>query len=94
MHPLEVLIRPLITEKSTFLQEKGKYVFEVSTRANKVQIKEAVEDAFNVGVVSVNIINVQGKRKRFGGRLAKGKDWKKAIVALKPGDKIEIFEGA
>ena len=94
MHPFEVLKRPVVTEKSTLLQERGRYVFEVSTYANKAQVKEAVQEAFNVGVVSVNIVNLRGKRKRFGRRVTKRPDWKKAIVTLKPGDKVEIFEGA
>ena len=93
MHPLEVLRRPVITEKSTILSDNSKYVFEVAVPANKVQVKEAVEDAFDVDVISVNIMRLHGKTKRYGNRTIKTKTWKKAIVTLKPGQKIEIFEG-
>ena len=94
MHPYEVLRRPVITEKSTLLQEQNKYVFEVSREANKTQVKEAVKKAFGVEVASVNMITMHGKPKRFGPRFVKTKDWKKAIVSLEPGQKIEMFEGA
>ena len=94
MHTLEVIRRPIVTEKSTMLQELGKYVFEVATTATKAQIKDAVEEAFEVEVVAVNTINMKGKVKRYGPRPVKKKDWKKAIVTLKRGDKIEVFEGA
>ena len=94
MHPLEVIRRPMITEKSTLLQEQDKYVFEVSPEANKTQVKQAVEDVFDVEVVAVNMMNIKGKSKRFGPRMARGKSRKKAIVSLKRGDKIEIFSGA
>lgn len=94
MHPFEVIRRPMITEKSTLLQEQGKYVFEVSPGATKTQVKQAVEDIFDVEVVAVNTMNIKGKAKRFGPRMAMGKSRKKAIVSLKPGDKIEIFSGA
>ncbi len=94
VHILQVLRRPIVTEKSTLLQEQGKYVFEVALSANKAQVKEAVEEAFDVGVVAVNIINLHGKPKRFGNRRVKTKKAKKAIVTLSPGEKIQIFEGA
>jgi len=93
MHPYEVLRRPLITEKSTELQIQGKYVFEVAERANKPQIKHAVEKAFNVTVTTVNIMNIHSKMRRVGRRQVSTRSWKKAIVTLQPGDKIEIFEG-
>ncbi len=93
MHLYEVLRRPLITEKNTALQEHNKYVFEVAREANKPLIKEAVEKAFKVTVMQVNVINVHGKKKKFGGRMITTPSWKKAIVTLKPGDKIELFEG-
>ncbi len=93
MHLYDVLRRPLITEKSTELQAQGKYAFEVAREANKRQIKEAVEKAFNVGVVKVNVITVPGKSKRAGRRMIVTPSWKKAVVTLKPGDKIELFEG-
>ena len=95
MHTFEVLRRPLITEKSTILQDaQNKYAFEVDPRANKVQVKSAVEEAFNVKVMDVNIATVKGKRKRFGPRLVQRPSWKKAVVSLRPGDRIQIFEGA
>lgn len=93
IHPYTVIRRPLITEKATALAAENKYAFEVDERANKMQIREAVETAFNVHVTAVNVMNVKGKMRRFGRRLAKTPDWKKAIVTLAPGDKIELFEG-
>lgn len=90
----EVLRRPLITEKSTALQAQGKYAFEVAGEATKPQIKQAVEKAFKVGVTAVNVVTVPGKTRRLGRRLLPARPWKKAIVTLKPGDKIEFFEGA
>ena len=95
MHTFEVLRRPLITEKSTILQDaQNKYAFEVDPRANKVQVKTAVEEAFNVTVMDVNIATVKGKRKRFGPRLVQRPSWKKAVVTLRPSDRIQLFEGA
>ena len=93
IHPYAVLVRPLITEKSTTLAAKEKYVFEVDPRSNKKQIREAVELAFDVSVRAVNTMNVKGKPRRFGRAVTYNKTWKKAIVTLKPGDSIELFEG-
>ncbi|WP_322819207.1 50S ribosomal protein L23 [Tepidiforma sp.] len=93
LHPYAVLIRPIITEKSTILAGQDKYVFEVDPRANKTQIKEAVQLAFNVRVADVNTITIKGKPRRFGRRIVHRPNWKKAIVTLVPGDKIELFEG-
>ncbi|MDI6815162.1 MAG: 50S ribosomal protein L23 [Dehalococcoidales bacterium] len=93
MHLYEVLRRPLITEKNTVLQAQGKYAFEVAEGANKHQIKQAVEKAFKVKVTTVNVMTVPGKRRRMGRRQVLTPPWKKAIVTLKPGDKIELFEG-
>lgn len=93
MHLYEVLRRPLITEKYTVLQAQGKYAFEVAGEANKPQIKQAVEKAFKVEVTAVNMMMVPGKRRRRGRRQLPAHPWKKAIVTLKPGDKIELFEG-
>ena len=75
------------------MQERGRYVFEVDLRANKHQIKGAVEQAFRVDVVSVNTMHVHGKRKRFGPKLTTKRAWKKAVVTLAPGNTIAIFEG-
>ncbi len=94
MHLYEVLRRPLITEKNTVLQAQGKYTFEVAVEANKPQVKQAVEKAFKVEVTAVNMIIVPGKRRRRGRQDLPAHPWKKAIVTLKPGDKIELFEGA
>ena len=93
MQILEVLRRPLITEKSARLQDTGVYVFEVSDWSTKPMIKTAVETAFKVKVTAVNIIWVKGKMKRMGKGYHRTPDWKKALVTLKPGDKIELFEG-
>ncbi len=94
MHLYEVLRRPLITEKNTALQAPlGKYAFKVADEANKEQIKQAVEKAFNVSVTKVNIMTISGKMRRARGRIVTTPPWKKAIVTLKPGDKIELFEG-
>jgi len=93
MHLYEVLRRPLITEKATLLKEGNKYVFEVAKGATKPQIEEAVEKAFKVKVVKVNIITVSGKTKRMGRREVTSPSWKKAIVSLEPENKITFFEG-
>jgi large subunit ribosomal protein L23 len=93
MHLYEVLRRPLITEKNTALQALNKYAFEIADGANKMMIKDAVEKAFKVKVTGVNVVTMQGKTKRMGGRIVRSSRWKKAIVTLQPGDKIEYFEG-
>jgi large subunit ribosomal protein L23 len=92
MHIYEVLRRPIITEKNAELMARNKYAFEVAREANKRQIKEAVEKAFKVKVTQVNVITVPGKTKGFGRLQGKTSPWKKAIVTLEPGSKIEIFE--
>lgn len=89
----QVLVKPLITEKSTLLQEEGKYVFHVAPKANKVQVREAVQKSFGVVVVDVNICRVRGKLKRYGPKLSRTPDVKKAIVTLRPGDRIQLIEG-
>ena len=93
MHLYEVLRRPLITEKNARLQAESKYAFEVAEEANKSQIKQAVEKAFKVKVTAVNVMTVPGKTRRVGRREVLTQSRKKAIVTLKPGDKIELFEG-
>ncbi len=93
MHIYEVLRRPLITEKSTLLQGQNKYVFAVALDANKAQIKEAVQTAFNVTVKAVNVCIMHGKTRRIGKHLGHKSDWKKAVVTILPGEKIEFFEG-
>jgi large subunit ribosomal protein L23 len=89
----EVLKRPLVTEKNTALQAQGKYAFEVDEDANKDQVKQAVEKAFKVTVSAVNVMTVRGRERRVGRKVVSGSSWKKAVVTLKPGDKIQIFEG-
>ncbi|MDZ4278089.1 MAG: 50S ribosomal protein L23 [Dehalococcoidia bacterium] len=93
LHPYEVIVRPLITEKATILAGDGKYAFEVARRANKSQIRQAVGKAFNVRVMKVNTMNVRGKVRRVGRGTSHAPDWKKAIVTLAEGDTIQIFEG-
>lgn len=93
MHPYEVLLKPLITEKGTLLAESGKYAFRVATRANKLQIKEAVEIAFDVHVTKVNVMNMPGKQRRVGRSVGMTSEWKKAIVTLAEGERIEFFQG-
>ncbi len=93
MQLYNVLVRPLITEKNTILQALNKYAFEIAKEANKPQVKQAVEKTFKVKVTTVNVSTVPGKTKRVGRRLVQTRSWKKAIVTLKAGDKIEIFEG-
>ena len=93
LHPYDVIIRPLITEKATLLAGAHKYAFQIDRRANKNQVKHAVETAFKVNVIKVNTMNVHGKRRRVGARPTKAPDWKKAIVTLAEGDTIQIFEG-
>lgn len=90
--PHEILIRPLITEKNTSLMVFNKYSFEVLTGASKPEIKKAVETIFNVSVTKVHTMNVRGKLKRRGRESGYTREWKKAIVTLAPGDRIEIFE--
>ena len=88
----EIVRKPLITEKNAALQAAGKYAFEVDSRANKMEIKQAVETGFKVTVITVNVITIPGKSKRVGRRVSKTSSWKKAIVTLKAGDKIDLFE--
>ena len=93
MHTYDVLRRPLITEKGSIQQIQGKYLFEVDVKATKTQVKQAVEKSFNVSVTQVNVVTMRGKMRRMGRGIFKTPDWKKAIVTLKAGDKIELFEG-
>jgi len=90
-----IIRRPLITEKSTHQKEANRqYTFEVDRGANKIEIQSAVERLFKVKVLQVQTCNVLGKVKRLGRRYGKRPDWKKAIVTLKEGDRIDFFEGA
>ncbi|MBE3574786.1 MAG: 50S ribosomal protein L23 [Firmicutes bacterium] len=90
----DVLLRPVVTEKSTDQMGKNnKYTFYVAPDANRTEVKQAVEKLFKVTVLKVNVIRGEGKRKRLGRYEGKRPDWKKAVVTLKPGDRIGIFEG-
>lgn len=91
----EIIKRPLVTEKATLLGEKqNAYVFEVLKDASKTEVKEAVEKIFKVKVSSINTITNHGKSKRSGKHIKKRSNWKKAIVTLPEGQKIELFENA
>lgn len=89
----DIIIKPIITEKTMNLLVENKYTFIVDKRANKTEIKNAIESIFNVKVEKVYTMNVKGKPKRMGRSVGKTPDRKKAIVALKPGQKIPLFEG-
>ena len=90
----EIIKRPLITEKTSIQKELyNQLTFEVDRRANRIEIKRAVETVFNVHVSAVKTIQVTGKIKRRGRILGKRRDWKKAIVSLMPGERIDFFEG-
>ena len=93
MNPREVILRPVITEKSLAGIDQGRYTFVVDRRANKVEIRRAVEQIWNVRVLKVNTMIVPGKRRRVGRSVGWRPDWKKAIVTLRPGDRIPFFEG-
>ena len=90
-----IIRRPVITEKTNLQKEAGNQVtFEVDRRANRVEIRRAVEKIFNVRVAGVQTMQIKGKVKRRGRIVGRRKDWKKAIVRLMPGERIEFFEGA
>ncbi len=89
----EIIRRPIITEKTTMLGEQGQYAFEVARTANKVDVKRAVEQVFKVNVRAVNIIHVRGKTRRMGRSQGVTTPWKKAIVTLQEGQRIELFQG-
>ena len=93
MHPFEVLRRPVVTEKVTRQTAMNKYTFEVALDATKIQIKEAVQKAFNVTVLDVNTSRLMGKRRRVGKKFGVTPTWKKAVVTIPVGQKIEFFEG-
>jgi large subunit ribosomal protein L23 len=92
--PRQVLIRPVVSEKSYALMSDGKYTFRVHDRAHKTQIAKAVEEIFEVQVRSVKTAKVRAKPKRRGLSTGTSRSWKKAIVQLAPGQRIELFEGA
>ena len=95
MMQYEIIRRPLITEKTNIQKElANQLTFEVDRRANRIEIKRAIETAFKVRVASVQTMQVKGKVKRRGRNVGKRRDWKKAIVTLMPGERIDFFEGA
>jgi large subunit ribosomal protein L23 len=94
LHATEVLLAPVVSEKSYSLIEERKYSFKVHPDAHKTQIRQAVEELFDVHVESVNVLKVQPKPKRRGFTRGTRKGWKKAVVQLRAGETIEIFEGA
>lgn len=92
-NPRDLLIRPIITEKTSQMMTENKYTFQVPLDANKVEIRQAIESIFNVKVEKVNTVRVLGKTKRMGRFVGKRSDYKKAIVKLVAGQKLPIFEG-
>ena len=94
MDMYHIIRRALITEKSTIAKdESNKYIFEVDRRANKIEVAKALEKLFKVKVLDVHVMNVTGKKKRVGRILGEKPSWKKAVVTLAPGSRIEIYEG-
>jgi large subunit ribosomal protein L23 len=91
-NPHEVLLKPLVTEKTTDLMQENKYTFKVDSKANKIEIKNAVETIFDVDVIEVRTMNVPGKLKRQGRSVGYTSSWKKAIVTLEAGQRLPIFE--
>ena len=89
-----ILKRPLVTEKATDLGQNSQYTFEVVRNANKVEIGKAVESVFDVHVTNVRTLNMRGKIKKYRGKKGKTSDWKKAVVSLRKGEKIEVIEEA
>ena len=90
----DVIVRPLVTEKTTAAAEQNKVVFKISPTATKNDVKSAVESIFKVSVLKVNTINVEGKKKKFGGRQGQRSDFRKAIVTLAAGSTIDFAAGA
>jgi large subunit ribosomal protein L23 len=94
MIPYDLIRRPLITEKTNIQKESyNQITFEVDRNANRVEIKKAIQDIFNVKVASVKTMQVKGKTKQRGRIIGKRRDWKKAIVKLMPGERIDFFDG-
>ena len=92
-NPRDILLRPYITEKTNAMMADNKYTFIVPLTANKIEIRQAVEQIFKVKVLDVNTLRVMGKTKRMGKNIGKRPDFKKAIVKLAAGERIEFFEG-
>jgi large subunit ribosomal protein L23 len=94
MDPRQIIVRPVVSEKSYALMGEGKYTFRVHDRAHKLQIAQAVEEVFGVKVKAVRTSTVKSKPKRRGLHSGRSRSWKKAVVQLAPGERIELFEGA
>ena len=95
MNQYDIVLRPIITEKSSLAKEtSNQYVFEVARYANKIEIAKAVERLFKVKVLAVHVMNMEGKKRRVGRFSGKRSDWRKAIVKIGPKEKISFFEGA
>ena len=90
---VDVIIKPLLSEKTAVLASTNQYVFLVRKEANRIQVSSAIKQTYGMQPVSVNILNVNGKKLRFGGRKAKRSDWKKPIVTLSAGQTINVYEG-
>ena len=93
MNSNDVILKPIISEKTTEMMENNKFVFRVAMKANKPMVKQAIKDLFGKDTEKINLMVVRGKNRRIRYQTGKRTAWKKAIVTLKPGEKIEIFEG-
>ncbi|MGH8049816.1 MAG: 50S ribosomal protein L23 [Arenimonas sp.] len=91
---LSILLAPLVSEKTSRIQENNQFVFEVATTATKAEVKSAVESLFNVKVEAVNVVNVKGKSKSFKNRAGRRGNWRKAYVCLAPGQTIDVMSKA
>lgn len=87
------LVRPIISEKAARLAETGKYMFEVSVNSNKIDIKKSIKELYGVQPEGVNVMNVRGKQVRWGKHFGKRKNWRRAIVTIKKGQSIDLYEG-
>ena len=89
----KILIRPLITEKTSFLGQYNQYVFEITPKANKIEIARAFKNLYGIKPISINIVKIKGKEVRYGRTSGRTKNRKKAVITLKQGEKIEVYEG-
>ncbi len=94
MDPVKIIIEPIVTEKSNQMRENGKYTFKVDSRANKIEVMQAVRQLFDVHPVACRVMRVKRKPKRVRYKLGYTSEWKKVIVTLRPGEVIQVFEGA
>ncbi|GAB6090113.1 50S ribosomal protein L23 [Spirochaeta dissipatitropha] len=93
MKTKDIIIEPVLTEKTNVLREMNQFVFRVDPRANKIEIEQAIKSLFNVTPVACNIVNVKGKPRRVRHQMGRTSSWKKAIITLKSGDSIPLFDG-